>query len=88
MMIPSIKEKWLIALRSGKFKQGFGRMEENGAFCPIGVLAQVTTNKPMIPYYIRDQWGLEMHQLCEVAVLNDELKLSFEHIADWVEANL
>jgi len=34
-------DKWLAALRSGTYPQGFGLMEKNGKFCCLGVLQQV-----------------------------------------------
>ncbi len=34
-------KKWLKALRSGKFKQGRGMLENNGYFCCLGVACKV-----------------------------------------------
>ena len=35
------KEKWLIALRGGKYKQGIGCLCKNGAYCCIGIAGKV-----------------------------------------------
>jgi hypothetical protein len=40
-MNPEWKEKWLKALRSGEFKQCKGTLYSNGAFCCLGVLAEI-----------------------------------------------
>ena len=42
----TLKQKWLDALRSGKYKQGTGAFQKNlGAFCALGVLADLIDNK-------------------------------------------
>jgi len=44
-MVPSVKKKWLKALRSGKYKQGRGALckktKDNFEFCCFGVLCDV-----------------------------------------------
>ena len=38
-----VKEKWVAALRSGKYKQGASRLKtEDGSYCCLGVLQMVT----------------------------------------------
>ncbi len=37
----SLKDKWLVALRSGEFEQGFGQLNKDKCFCCLGVLAEV-----------------------------------------------
>lgn len=46
-MDPTVKVKWLEALRSGKYEQGNGalRRVEGNAFCCLGVLADVCGEK-------------------------------------------
>lgn len=41
MMNPKIKEMWIEALESGKYKQGYGQLEKDNQFCCLGVLCQV-----------------------------------------------
>ena len=42
----TLKQKWLDALRSGKYKQGTGAFQKNlGTFCALGVLADLIDNK-------------------------------------------
>lgn len=37
-----IKQKWVNALRSGKYKQGFGQLRtKNNCFCVLGVLCNI-----------------------------------------------
>ena len=40
-MNQEIKEKWLEALRSGKYKQGFTRLKQNNRYCCLGVLCSL-----------------------------------------------
>lgn len=40
-MNPAVKEKWLNALRSGKFSQAQRRLRKNGAYCCLGVLCEL-----------------------------------------------
>jgi hypothetical protein len=41
-MNPEIKKKWVEALRSGKYKQGIGRLKGNDEFCCLGVLCDIS----------------------------------------------
>lgn len=54
----SLVKKWLDALRSGKYKQGLGRLRNvYNEFCCLGVLCDIVDNsqwqapKPGMPYY-------------------------------------
>tara|TARA_R110000868_G_scaffold1729_2_gene13869 strand:- start:1789 stop:2079 length:291 start_codon:yes stop_codon:yes gene_type:complete len=42
-----IKEKWLKAMKSGQYKQGFGKLydEGNNTYCALGVLDKVLNMK-------------------------------------------
>ncbi len=41
-MDPKWKAKWLVALRSGEFKQGTGRLRnDKGEYCCLGVLCEI-----------------------------------------------
>lgn len=39
------KEKWIAALRSGKFKQGMGWLEDDGKYCCLGVACRIAHPK-------------------------------------------
>jgi len=41
---PEIKERWLEALRSGKYKQTTGYLRDDDGFCCLGVLCDVVKN--------------------------------------------
>lgn len=43
---------WLAALRSGKYEQTEGCLEDAGGYCCLGVACQVLIEKP-----IKDSWG-------------------------------
>jgi hypothetical protein len=38
---PTVKRKWIKALRSGDYKQGIWYLEKTGKFCCLGVLADI-----------------------------------------------
>ena len=38
-------DKWLKALRSGKYKQGKGTLEDEGKFCCLGVLQKIANGE-------------------------------------------
>jgi hypothetical protein len=40
-MKQNIKDKWISALRSGDYKQTFGRLRKDDCFCVMGVLCDV-----------------------------------------------
>lgn len=44
-MNPEIKQKWLSALRSGKYKQGKGRLRAQDTFCCLGVLCDIAAKE-------------------------------------------
>lgn len=40
-MDPDVKEKWITALTSGEFKQGNGKLLNDGKYCCLGVLCEI-----------------------------------------------
>lgn len=54
-------EKWLKALRSGKYNQGEGTLYQNGEYCCLGVFAHANgiSNKKMEGYGVLDKtWNV------------------------------
>lgn len=49
----SIKEDWIKALRSGKYKQGTGCLRKGNEYCCLGVLCEVL-DLEFIPLYVED----------------------------------
>lgn len=98
-----LKAKWLEALRSGKYKQGRGRLrDESNQFCCLGVLCDVGG---------LGAWGIDdggyFYEVngwkstlvppasdvidryeADLMALNDGNRLSFKEIADWIEENI
>lgn len=48
-MDSEVKQLWIDALRSGKYKQGLGKLRDSNNFCCLGVLCDL---------YDPDLWGL------------------------------
>lgn len=108
-MRKELKEKWLEALRSGKYKQGRGELRSvNDEFCCLGVLCDVSGQGEWdkrteahysygqgtkwgaygLPLFMNEFTGLTMKPEETLFALNDDKKLSFNEIADWIEENI
>jgi len=97
-MNAELKAKWIEALRSGRYKQGRGFLRNaNDEFCCLGVLCDIVDpsrwekngNKACawdgLRMYPPDY--LEPSMTRQYPHMNDVQKLSFNEIADFVEAN-
>lgn len=95
-MNPELKEKWLEALRSGKYEQGQGRLACEGHFCCLGVLVEVAqawhANDPTHGHlnmtWRTEHAGLDDNTESNLIDMNDVLSCDFPEIADWIEKNL
>jgi hypothetical protein len=87
------KEKWIRALRSGKFKQGKQRLRaDDGGYCCLGVLCEITgnaKNRNMNQSWPRGHrtmfMGLDSQVQLSLAIMNDTNNLNFNQIADAIE---
>jgi hypothetical protein len=90
-------DKWAKALRSGKYKQGFGKLynKDTKRYCCLGVLCKLTKNrmtgpKEYLSQKVMDQTGMPSKQgsvyPCgyNLSGLNDT-GMSFNMIADIIE---
>lgn len=103
-MNKEMKEKWVAALRSGNYKQGYNNLKKYGCYCCLGVLCDVVgcqwtdcnranydghdTNNMTLPANLRIAAGLSEEQESELVDMNDHHKVSFDDIADYIESNL
>lgn len=92
---------WVDALRSGKYKQGRGRLRSlDDKFCCLGVLCDLGDQKAwvqgessfcyrdfcsLLPTTVRDIVGLTDFDLTALMKLNDSQGKSFEEIANYIE---
>lgn len=101
-MKAELKQKWIDALRSGKYSQAKGRLEDGGSYCCLGVLCVVAGLKiakegdyvdGTALYEGYDPiWNIFGGRPGEspqdrLAPMNDEGK-SFSVIADYIEKNI
>ena len=102
-MNQEIKQKWLEALRSGKYKQGrLGLRNKQNEFCCLGVLCDVLDNNKWL---LDELWSIEFYKYDDsISVANEELipldiqddlmslndnyLYNFNKIADYIEENL
>jgi hypothetical protein len=96
-----IRDKWVKALRSGKFKQGDGQlMQDHGPddqrYCCLGVLCKITgnaNNRDMCQGFPKDDGktedfcGLTAVLQSRLAEMNDEGK-TFDEIANYIETHV
>lgn len=93
------KDRWVAALRSGKYKQGFETLHPDDTFCCLGVLCDL--QNPDGWEYKAPQFALPFpqnyrdlleeippNQRTDLVGMNDIQKLSFDLIADWIEKHI
>jgi len=83
-MDPELKQRWVEALRSGKYQQIRNDYHNEAGYCAIGLLQVVMGGT---------EWQAEQALNCAADVdslidLNDNQRFSFQTIADFVEQNL
>jgi hypothetical protein len=103
-MKAELKQKWIEALRSGKYQQAAGQLRNaRNEFCGLGVLCDLVAPAEWQPFvsgvYQMRGWGRYMPpSVGEQTGLPDSLTVepmwmndrgrSFVEIADWIEANI
>ncbi len=95
------KRPWIEALRSGKYQQGRRTLCWDNMYCCLGVLAEISGflqkaslnhktcygYSDTLPENIARKFGI-YNIMCELIILNDHKKWTFDQIADWIEENL
>lgn len=93
------REEYLRALRSGEYPQALGGLKKLCGYCAVGVYADVVDSTRWSPngYWLDENNQYWVSSLPEkfmdsalqglLMEMNDWERLSFEQIADWVEAN-
>jgi len=96
-MNSKLKRKWVAALRSGKYKQGFRTLwrESDNSHCCLGVLEAIQGHKEPkgVLYNLRGMidgawstYGVSEEERSILAIMNDG-KRPFSDIADYIEDN-
>ncbi len=96
-----VKQKWVEALRSGRYEQTTGVLCDGSAMCCLGVLCDVvdpdgwTFDKQIHQgesgtpsEHLSEQVGLPLDYQDLLVAMNDDEKKTFLEIADWIEGNL
>jgi hypothetical protein len=98
----SFKQKWIKALRSGKFKQGNGCLHRDGRYCCLGVACAVSGMKHVprgliisrelpkyddVPDIIRGS-TTDNSIVDQLVNMNDFERKDFNEIADYIQKNL
>ena len=93
-MDKELRDRWVAALRSGRYKQGKWDLRDGDKFCCLGVLADLVDPEGWEGCSWNDCFvyvpsTILPEDKCRVlAVMNDHQSLSFSEIADYIERNL
>lgn len=69
-----VKDKWVAALKSGKYKQGRGQLNGENGYCCLGVLCEV---------FIAEGGVLSVRHLSRVTEYNGETKYPPAPVLHW-----
>ena len=97
-----LKDRWLEALRSGKYKKGHYRLRTpDGRYCCLGVLCMTMKHPEGIGelsmntlwecdnyFKLRELSGLELKDTDTLINMNDIEKATFSDIADYIETHI
>ncbi len=81
-------DKWIAALRSGEYKQGFGSLSSTyGEYCCLGVLNVVLglDSDDIDTHYPASQNKMSSTLEADCIEMNDSWRLNFDEIADKLE---
>ena len=94
-MISEIKKKWVEALRSGKYKQGFSRLKYNNGedvrYCCLGVLCEISgrgswnENNIYVTPTAAEKLGLPLEVIQWAGLAGDDADpyIGVEHASVW-----
>jgi hypothetical protein len=101
---PAFKQKWIEALRSGKYRQATGTLYQDDnnqtGYCCLGVACRVAEisndklrNNDTIPEYFKRvpkviRGNQDEPLIDKLVSFNDTKRWSFRKIATWIEKNL
>lgn len=101
-MLNDNAKKWVAALRSGKYKQGYGCLREGGRFCCLGVACDIFDSDEwqsanffmdedlILPTAVRDWLGLQdvegTHGSGDTLTYINDSGKNFSEIADIIES--
>lgn len=100
-MDKELRDKWVAALRSGDYQQGYDFLRVGDRFCCLGVLGDLLgvlepsrtgawhcdRNFCMLPTSVAQPNGLNTNTQNRLIALNDNLE-NFNSIANWIEENI
>lgn len=83
---PSIKKRWLEALRGKEYKKCIGSIGTGKNRCALGILVEEGFTKPVFGHFLPKEFMPRDIQK-QIGTMSDTGK-SFKKIADWIEVNL
>lgn len=97
-MNAEIKKKWIEALRSGDYRQGFGGLKKEDCFCCLGVLCQIKDPEGWIgPRWhgamnilpVEEAYKIDLKWASQLTLIDkNDAAVSFIEIANWIEEYL
>jgi hypothetical protein len=85
-MKPSVKKRWLQALRGKEYERCIGSIGTGKKRCALGILVEEGFTRPVFGCFLPKEFMPRDVQK-KIGMMSDGGK-SFNKIADWVEVNL
>lgn len=81
-MNPQVKEKWIAALRSGKYEQGSEKLRSSQGYCCLGVLCDLYSQEQNVDWEFR---GLDenTHQTTDYWYFEGESEFLPQSVKEW-----
>lgn len=86
-MNPEVKQKWIDALRSGKYEQGSEKLRSVSGYCCLGVLCDLYSQEHDVKWEFRGNEETNP-QLQDYWYFGDQSEFLPESVMEWAELNL
>ena len=86
-MNPEVKQKWIGALRSGKYEQGSEKLRSVSGYCCLGVLCDLYAQEHNVEWEFRGNEETNL-QPQDYWYFGDQSEFLPESVREWAELNL
>ena len=86
-MNPEVKQKWIGALRSGKYEQGSEKLRSVSGYCCLGVLCDLYAQEHNVEWEFRGNEETNL-QPQDYWYFGDQSEFLPESVMEWAELNL
>lgn len=86
-MNPEVKQKWIDALRSGKYEQGSEKLRSVSGYCCLGVLCDLYAQEHNTQWEFRGNEETNLQPM-DYWYFGDQSEFLPESVREWAELNL